>query len=144
MLPLLLALATVQPAVATDNHAKLMAQSDEIDANFSALRAKQVQSSYQALADRAGALGDLALANALRAKAAYALVIQGRNDEARLALVAIAHDAASATATRSFAVQLLAYLNRPGDNTRSASDAALGGYHMTTHGLTGLSLAAQR
>eukprot|EP01035_Chromulina_nebulosa_P041323 gene41323-55894_t len=86
MLPLLLALAAVQPAVATDNHATLLAQSDAIDANFSAVRAKQVQVSYLALADRARALGDLAVANALSAKAAYALVIQGRNDEAAQAL----------------------------------------------------------
>ncbi|MDH7973104.1 hypothetical protein QH494_13025 [Sphingomonas sp. AR_OL41] len=144
MLPLLLALAAVQPAVATDNHATLLAQSDAIDANFSAVRAKQVQVSYLALADRARALGDAAVANALSAKAAYALVIQGRNDEARLALVAIAHDAASTTATRSFAMQLLAYLNRPGDKLGVGSDAVPGGYHMATHGLVGLSLAAQR
>lgn len=144
MLPLLLALAAVQPAVATDSHAGLLAQSDAIDATFSATRAKQVQASYLTLADRARALGDLAVANALSAKAAYALVIQGRNDEARLLLVAITRDSASTTATLSFATQLLAYLNRPGDKLGVGSDALPGGYHMTTHSPVGLSFAGQR
>lgn len=144
MLPLLLALASVQPAITVDRHAALLAQSDAIDSSFTAERAKHLQAAYLALAERARELGDRAVANALAAKAAYMLSIQGRNDEARLSLIALSRDADSTVATQSFATQLLSYINRPSDDPLADSTAAIGGYHMTTHSPVGLSLSRPR
>lgn len=143
MFPLLLALAAIQPAVATESHAALLAKSAEIDASFDAARAKQSQAAYRALARRARDSGDIALASALTAKAAYALLIQGRNAEARLSLIAVMRDPGSTAATRSFAAQLLAYINRDEGDGVSAKNAAIGGYHMTTHSPVGLSLTSR-
>lgn len=116
MLTLLFALSlAAQPAVSepgADARPSIVAQADQVDATLTAANFHDAQIAYQSLAQTAGKFGDPQLMNAMLAKAAFAKILQRNDGSARLTLIDIVRNPASTAATRSFANQLLKYINQ--------------------------------
>ena len=141
MLPFILGAGVLQP-IAVQNfpeHTSLTRQAAQIDATTDMPRIGDARASYISLANQARASGDAPLANAPKAKAAYAEVIEGNYAAARMALISVIKDSDSAPPTRMFATSLPAYINQPNRDLDHKSRGAAGtGFVGFAHGINGV------